>query len=135
MKALKIEFPYNLTGAIASGLCLIHCLASPLLFTAQAGLIAQKESHPLWWGFVDIIFLLLSYIAVWRSGKTTSKPFVKWILWASWMFLVVVILNEKLSIIPLSEAAIFIPSLSLIFFHLYNRKYCTCKGNECCTHG
>ena len=57
---------------------------------------------------------------------------MKYALWLSWMVLSFVVLNEKISLIPLWEEAVYVPALALVFFHLYNRKYCTCDQEQCC---
>ncbi|GMN05339.1 hypothetical protein MTsPCn5_07270 [Croceitalea sp. MTPC5] len=134
MRTLKTALSHNLIGALASGLCLIHYITTPFLFVAQAGLSIHYDSHPQWWDFLDILFFVVSLVAVWWSGKTSSKPQVRLALWISWILLATVILNEKFSFFSLLEEAIYVPSVSLIFLHLYNRKYCKCAGDECCTH-
>lgn len=124
----------NNIGIIASVLCLIHCLATPFIFVVQAGVLAYENSHRQLWGLLDLVFLIVSLLAVWWSGKTTSKPWIRLTLWISWIFLVFIVLNEKLTLFQLAEEAIYIPSLALVLLHLYNKKYCKCKGDECCTH-
>jgi hypothetical protein len=42
------------------------------------------------------------------------------------------IVNEKIELFLLAEWLIYIPSLSLVTLHQYNRKYCTCYDNSCC---
>ncbi|WP_343486441.1 MerC domain-containing protein [Allomuricauda sp. d1] len=124
MNILQLHSKSDTVGALASGLCLVHCLATPFLFVAQAGLVEHGEAHPLWWGLLDIFFLVISFAAVWWSGKTTSKKWMRNALWASWVVLAVMVLNEKLSWFHLVEEAIYVPAVALVFFHLYNRKYC-----------
>ncbi|RNC90155.1 MAG: MerC domain-containing protein [Allomuricauda sp.] len=133
MNVLQLTTKSDIIGASASALCLIHCVATPLLFVAQAGLVGDGESHPEWWGTLDFIFLFISLLAIWWSGKNTSKTWMRIALWASWSVLFFVVLNEKLSIIALAEQIIYIPAIALIFFHLYNRKYCQCGRGDCCT--
>jgi len=134
MYILRAKFPHNLIGALASSLCLLHCIATPLLFAVQASMLAHEVEHPEWWGTLDVIFLIISLLAVWQSSKTTAKTWVRYALWMSWLFLSIVILNEKLSILSLPELAIYFPTIALIGLHLYNRKYCHCKDDGCCVH-
>jgi len=89
-------------GAIASTLCLIHCLATPFVFIAQSCTLTCCNGVPMWWGSIDYIFLIISFFTVYRSN-----------------------LNEK---------AIYIPAIALIMLHLYNKKYCQCHTNTCCTN-
>lgn len=121
----------NLWGSLTSGLCLAHCVATPFLFTAHAGHVQGHHSHPHWWGFLDIFFIALSFFAVFYSVRNTSKYWMKSALWLSWALLAMIIVNEKIQLMPLAEAFIYIPSIALIVLHLYNRKYCQCK-EDCC---
>ncbi len=116
-------------GILISSLCLIHCLFMPLLLIFKGSLTYV----PSWWKGLDYIFLLLSFLAVYRSTQTTSKAFMKVLFWGSWFVLTFVILNEKLELLPLPEVSILLPTLSLIFLHEYNRRYCTCATDKCCT--
>lgn len=129
---LKVSDHPNILGSIASGLCLVHCIATPLLFAAHAAHVQGHDSHPFWWGWIDLIFLTISFIAVFWSSRQVERQWSTYALWISWMLLTGIILNEKLSLFNIREEAIYIPSLALIVLHLYNKKYCRCKNNECC---
>ena len=131
MNSVQFTSKSDVIGAAASGLCLIHCLATPFLFVAQAGLLTNGKSHPQWWGILDLVFLLISLIAIWWSAKATSKKWMRMALWVSWSVLAVVVANEKLSLFPIAEQAVYVPAVSLIFFHLYNRRYCQCNNETC----
>ncbi len=131
MKVIQFSSKSDVIGAWASGLCLIHCLATPFLFVAQAGLINHAAAHPHWWGILDFVFLFISLLAIWWSSKTTSKRWIRIALWTSWLLLFFVVLNEKLAIVPLAEQAIYIPAVGLIFFHLYNHRYCQFGKENC----
>lgn len=118
-------------GAIASGLCLLHCIATPILFAIQP-MATHVEEAPIWWKSLDYIFLLLSFFAVYWSAKNSSKNWMKYALWTSWILLTLAILNEKLELFHLGELVVYIPAISLIGLHLYNRKYCQCADETCC---
>ena len=121
-------------GAISSTLCLIHCVATPFLFITQSSLLTYANEIPNWWKFIDYFFLIISFLAVYRSVQTTASNFIKPALWFSWFFLFVVIINEKIAWFSFSEELIYIPAFSLIALHLYNRKYCQCNKDKCCTN-
>ncbi len=123
----------NVLGAAASSLCLIHCLATPLLFTIHTGQLNHHHEHPYWWGLLDILFIIVSLIAVYWSAINTSKKWMQYALWVSWALLTAIILNEKLEIMHIAEEFIYLPSVSLVVLHLYNRKYCQCEDDSCCT--
>lgn len=121
-------------GAISSALCLIHCIATPFIFIAQTSLSACCSATPSWWGFIDYLFLVISFFAVYHTSNATVSKWVKPSLWLSWGLLLFVIINEKVAWFSFSEYVIFIPTISLIILHLYNRKYCKCNVDKCCVH-
>ncbi|MDN5201684.1 MerC domain-containing protein [Fulvivirgaceae bacterium BMA10] len=122
----------DLVGALASGLCLVHCAATPFIFVAQAGKSACCETVPVWWGVIDYLSIGISVFAVFGSAKTTTKQWMRYALWISWLTMLLVILNEKLAWTSLSEAFIYYPALALVILHLCNQKYCQCNENNCC---
>lgn len=124
----------DLIGAIASTLCLAHCIATPFIFIAQSCSIVCCDSAPGWWGAIDYFFLVVSFFAVYRSTQTTSSNLIKPFLWLSWSVLFIIIMNEKIAWFPLGEQAIYFPALTLIVLHLYNKKYCQCNTTNCCTN-
>jgi hypothetical protein len=128
-KTLK-EKNADLVGAFSSGLCLIHCIATPFIFIAQTSVATHGHSVPLWWSAIDVLFIVISFIAVYWSAKNSSKSWVVKGLWTSWILLCIAILNEKLGIFHLPELAVYIPAIGLIVLHLYNKKYCQCKDEE-----
>ena len=129
MQIPKLSQKSDVIGAWASTLCLIHCLSTPFIFVVQAEII----NHLQWWKMLDLFFLIISFIAILRSVKTSSKKWIKIALWVSWTVLMVVILNEKFAVFPLAEQAIYSPTIGLVFFHLYSQKYCQCSHKNCCT--
>ena len=123
----------DLFGAAASALCLVHCVATPFIFLAQACTPGHCHAGPGWWSALDYIFIVISFLAVFYAGKTTSKNWIKYALWTSWILLLVAVLNEKLGLIPISGAILYIPAMSLVVLHLYNQRFCQCADDKCCT--
>jgi hypothetical protein len=121
-------------GAIASTLCLMHCIATPFIFIAQTCSMVCCDKAPIWWSFIDYFFLVISFFAVYRSTQTTSSYWIKPFLWLSWSVFFIIIVNEKTAWFPLSEQAVYFPALTLIVLHLYNKKYCQCNTTKCCTN-
>lgn len=130
---LTLQKPDNI-GAMASTLCMIHCLATPFIFIAQSCSATCCASAPSWWLWIDYFFLAISFFAVFRSAKTTSKKWMKSALWISWIALAIVILNERMVFIHLPKTVTYIVASALVILHLYNRKYCQCKTDTCCTN-
>ncbi len=119
-------------GAIASTLCVIHCLATPFIFVVQSCTAACCANAPGWWASFDYIFLLISFVSIYRSTQTTTKKIMKPILWSNFFLLFALILNEKIKLIFISETATYVTALTLAIMHLYNLKYCQCKSDKCC---
>jgi len=131
----NIDSKSDLFGAFASGICLIHCLATPLIFVAQAcsSTSSSCDSSPLWWSMIDYIFLVISFVAIHYSTKNTSAKWMPTVLYLSWGLLALVLLNERFSFVPIPHAVIYLPAFSLVVLHLYNRKYCRCEGGMLCS--
>ena len=114
--------PDNL-GAIASTLCLLHCISTPLIFIAQAGSLSCCSTPPTWWKLIDILFVIISFFAIYNSTRTSSSKLMKASLWFFWFLLFFIILNEKIAWLPINEIFIYFPALALTVFHLYNKKH------------
>lgn len=122
----------NAFGAIASVLCMLHCLATPLFFIAQT---SSKEMHSIAsmsWQGLDYLFLSVSFIAVYRSTQITSKKIMRIALWGSWLLLCMIILNEKLALVHFPEYLTYVPAITLAILHIFNLNYCQCKTDNCC---
>lgn len=131
-KSIALTKLSDVWGSVASSLCLAHCLATPFLFAAHTGHVHGHHSSPDWWGFLDLLFIAISFMAVFYSVKNTSKNWMKFALWISWVLLAGIIVNEKIQWLELAEALIYVPSIALVVLHLYNRNYCLCKNDKCC---
>ncbi len=121
-------------GVIASTLCLIHCLATPILFITQSCSVISCSNTPVWWGSLDYIFLVISFFAVHKTTTNTSLKWIKPALWISFLALFIIIINEKIGLFYINESSIYVPVTSLVILHLYNRNHCKCNTNTCCTN-
>lgn len=123
----------DIVGAIASSLCIVHCLITPVVFIATtSALNPEYTGIQKWWRNLDFLFLLVSFVAIYRSTKTTSKKIMKSALWISWFLLSFLIVNEKISLLNLPEYYTYIIATLLAGLHLYNLRYCQCKNDNCC---
>jgi len=118
-------------GMFASSLCLLHCVFTPFLFIAHAQTLCHEASAPFWWKILDYGFLIISFFAIYWSTKSTSKQWVKFALWSTWLLLCGIIINEKVGLFHISGYTIYIPSIGLVLLHLYNKKYCQCEEDRC----
>ena len=119
-------------GALSSGLCLIHCMATPFLFAAQSSAVHSCADAPMAWSMIDFVFIGISFFAVWWSVKSTSKEWVKYGMWTALGLSFLVILNEKLGLVPLPGVTIYFTGFLLIGLHVYNHRYCKCAEDGCC---
>lgn len=122
----------DILGSCVSSLCLVHCILTPFIFVTQTGMSACCTVTPIWWSFIDVFFLVISFFAIYWSTKLTTEKWMKFALWINWFLLFTVIINEKLALFYLPEVTIYIPALTLVILHIYNRKYCKCYVDSCC---
>ena len=128
LKKIKVDS----IGALVSGLCMVHCLATPVFFIASACTASCCNLAPAWWQALDCFFLFISLFAVFQATRTSTNSFISSGLWVSWIGLAFFILNTKYAWISVHANIKFIPAFFLISLHLYNMKYCQCESNECC---
>ena len=132
MNLKLISLKPDIFGAVASTLCVVHCILTPFLFLSNGILSKELDKTPFIWSNLDYIFILISFLAIYRSSKTTSKAFMKYALWISWICLFSFILNEKIFLFRIPGYLTYISALSLASFHIYNLKFCQCKSENCC---
>ena len=119
-------------GALSSGLCMLHCFATPFLFLSQSSLILISVDFTLAWFTLNYIFLFVSFIAIYHSVKNSSNKFIRFFLYLFWAVLSGLIINESLGIISIPETATYLSASSLICLHIYNLRYCRCDDEDCC---
>ena len=123
----------DLVGAAASTLCVIHCMATPLLFVVQSSTVTDcAHAGPFWWNAIDYLFIGITFFAVYYSVKHTSREWMKYALYSSWVVLTILIINEKFHLLHLAEMWKYGAAFTLVGLHLYNRKYCQCEDDGCC---
>ena len=129
----KVISSYDNVGIIASTLCAIHCIATPFLFIAKAcSAAACCTDAPVWWQMIDYLFLGVSFLAIFFISKNLTIKWLKLSFWASWIVLLITIVNHSINIIDLPKNFIYIPSLAIIILHFYNLRFCTCQDEQCC---
>ena len=134
-KPLRVPFKiqFDAVGAFASGLCMAHCIATPFFFIASAcSASCCSTATPLWWQWLDYLFLFISFFAIIQTSKSTNSEWIIYGLVTSWVSLCFFILNIKFGWVQLAENIKFIPAFMLVSLHLYNMRYCQCDKNECC---
>ena len=120
------------TGVVSSGLCMLHCFATPFLFLSQSSLIFISVDFTLTWFILNYVFLFISFIAIYHSVKNSTNRFIRIFLYLFWVVLSGLIINESLEIFSIPEAATYFSASSLICLHIYNLRYCRCDDEDCC---
>lgn len=134
MTIKNMNISSDVIGAFSSGLCLVHCLATPFIFIAQSCSTSCCADAPFEWMLLDYIFVVISFVAVYYSARDTKIPWIRFAMWMAWVATFAVILNEKWLWLPLSNYVIYVPAVALIGLHIYNRKYCRrCGPMASCT--
>lgn len=130
----KSRLNSDMIGAIASGLCVIHCIATPFLFVAQSCSVTKKccSAGPTWWSAIDYIFIVITFFAVYQSTKNTTKEWLKYAMFVNWAVLTFLVINEKISFLAIADWGKYLAAGMLIILHFYNLKYCQCAGDTCC---
>jgi hypothetical protein len=118
-------------GMLSSTLCIIHCLATPFLFAAIPAATGSHHGSPEWWGLLDILFLVISFIAVYISFKHSKVGWMRTSLILSFILLTFFILNERFEGIEFPFDMVYIPAVTLVILHLVNRRQCRCAAGYC----
>lgn len=120
-------------GMASSTLCLIHCLATPFIFIVQTCTTSCCASTPLWWKAIDIVFLVVSFVAIYFAAKSANKKWVKVGFYSLFAILLVCIANEYLAFLFISKYIMYTAAGLLASLHLYNRHTCKCTDAHCAT--
>ena len=131
---LSLPIKSDTIGAAASFLCMIHCVATPFIFIAQACSHSCCSAAPTWWRVIDFAFLLISGLAVIQSVRSSSSKVIRAGLWLSWGLLTASILLENFYPDLFSEWVKYSAASGLIFTHFYNMRYCSCAAEDCVIH-
>jgi hypothetical protein len=100
----------DLCGMLNSGLCLVHCLAMPILITMGANFLG----HPV----VEVLFILAAAWAVYGAiGRHTHRR-LRATMWTLWSVFALSLLLEERSVA--FEWAGLMASAGLIVAHVVN---------------
>jgi hypothetical protein len=116
------KYFYDYLGIMGSGLCLVHCLATPILLITQPYFQGEK------WGITpenqywDYLFLLVCFVAVFTTTKHLESSKIVMSFWTFFLFFSIAILFEDdfkyLNYLGYGS------SIGLIITHLINIKHC-----------
>ncbi|MEO1050515.1 MAG: MerC domain-containing protein [Bacteroidota bacterium] len=118
-------------GMLSSTLCIIHCVATPFVFVAVPGSSVGAHGSQALWGWLDLLFLAISFIAVFKTYQQSTLRWIKTSLIVSWLMLTFFIFNERLEGIAFPFDMVYVPAVALIILHLVNRRQCRCETGCC----
>lgn len=107
----------DVLGMGSAFLCLLHCIAAPVLMGFGASIHEVHSSfflHEFW----DIIFLVLGFIAVYFSARHSKSTFLKVLLWTTYLSLLCAVILHHSS--PVFEYLMYAASIVLIIAHTLN---------------
>lgn len=131
---LSLPLKSDTIGAAASFLCMIHCVATPFIFIAQACSHSCCSAAPTWWRAIDFAFLIISGFAVIQSVRASSSTLIRSGLWLSWALLSASILLETFYPQWFAEWVKYSAASALIITHFYNMRFCRCADENCVIH-
>jgi len=118
-------------GMLSSILCMIHCMATPFLLVVIPASAGTHHGGYEWWRLLDLLFLGISFIAVFKTVQQSAYRWIKVSLIIAWLLLTFFILNERFEGIMFSFDMVYIPAFVLVILHLVHLRKCRCES-ECC---
>ncbi|MES2518504.1 MAG: MerC domain-containing protein [Bacteroidota bacterium] len=116
------KYFYDYLGIISSGICLIHCLATPILFFVQRYFQKKLQSDAYENQYWDYVFLLVSFIAVFSTTQHLKSRRIIVVFWAFFtLFAVAILFEDDFKYLNFLG---YTSSIGLIITHLLNIKHC-----------
>lgn len=102
----------DVVGISAAVLCLIHCIVFPLLLIIPLGI----SHNP----YIDLAFLTIGTVVVFRLTKKIEKPWLKFLFWISVFLILISVLTDL--IFDVHIPLIYAGAAGLITGHIINFK-------------
>ena len=112
----------DLIGILSSSICLLHCLATPLLIAFGAGFITNP--------FFKYLFLIISFVSIFKATENITSKKISLLLWISfWGFLFSTLFQEEYEWLHYSG---YLFAILIIIGHILNIRHCRecSKQNE-----
>lgn len=104
----------DLIGILSSSICLVHCVATPLLIAFGAGFITNP--------FFKYLFLILSFVSIFKATENITSKKISLLLWISfWGFLFSTLFQEEYEWLHYSG---YLFAILIIIGHILNIKHC-----------
>ncbi|AMS25702.1 hypothetical protein AEM51_00420 [Bacteroidetes bacterium UKL13-3] len=104
----------DLIGILSSSICLVHCVATPLLIAFGAGFITNP--------FFKYLFLIISFVSIFKATENITSKKISLLLWISfWGFLFSTLFQEEYAWLHYSG---YLFAILIIIGHILNIKHC-----------
>jgi hypothetical protein len=124
MKSNLLKYFYDYLGIASSGLCLVHCLATPIMIFVQqyyhhSSLKESPDENGFYW---DYLFVFICFTAVYFTTQNINSRKIQVSFWGFFTLFATAILFED-DFRNLQFVGYF-SSIGLIITHFINIKYC-----------
>lgn len=131
-----LNYPNNrdIAGVCASLLCVLHCLATPLLITVLPALAATEHQTHSVFAVVILLVGMLAFVPAYRKHQKKSIPAAGAV--GVTMIIAAAVLPEMESGETIETLMVVAGGLTLIGAHLRNAYWCRfcmiCGEKQCC---
>ncbi len=119
----KVKYYYDYLGIASSGICLVHCLATPILMLVQAYYktdLSVSDQEGL--RYLDYLFVAICFVAVYYTTQDVISSPISTVFWLFFGAFAISILFED-DFQYLNFVGYF-SSVALIITHLINIRNC-----------
>jgi hypothetical protein len=112
----------DIIGILSASICLVHCIATPLLIAFGAGFITNL--------FFKYLFLIISFVSIFKATENITSKKISLLLWISfWGFLFSTLFQEEYEWLHYSG---YVFAILIIIGHILNIRHCRecSKQNE-----
>jgi len=107
-------------GITSASVCMVHCVATPLLITLGVGFFTEP--------IIKYLFLFIAFISIYKATENLNSPKLIFFLWASFGgFLLSTVLHEHHEFF---EYAGYLFSILVILAHILNIQHYKKYKNE-----
>jgi hypothetical protein len=115
-RAKKYNFA-DLIGIVSASICLVHCIATPLLIVFGAAFITNPA--------FKYLFLIISFASIFKATENVTSTKITVLFWvAFWGFLLSILFQEEYEWLHYTS---YLFTILIIVGHILNMKHC----NEC----
>ena len=106
-------------GITGSVLCLIHCLAAPVLVMTSK--LLRDDTLRAGFLSLDYVFIAVNIVAVYFAARNHSSPAIRTALWGFLFLFATGLILEDVS--PVFEYMAYAASMGLVISHLVNLRH------------